>query len=329
MKKGIFVIITLLAVTFQTFTPTFALEKDIWSLIWRIQEKDPHHLLTENISTKSDWSFYVENKYNSQININKNDGSISYGKKWTSIKIQLPKNKRASRIENKNWQVIISDNITDIVIQWLDGGIRQIININSNNAEKYYDFPITLPTWYSLSEGFSWSITIYDDKKNLNMIIAKPWAKDANNTEISTYYSIENGNILRQHIEFNAESVFPITADPIWCGSLISSTSWINRWWTHPWSLSIEPTTCWRVIMTSYLPNIVGGIFQDFGWAETLIRTPASVHWDKTPWTSVYNSMYNQFLCHAQYVLLKDKWNLEPTRANVWYLSTIAAWCNP
>lgn len=61
------------------------------------------------------------------------------------------------------------------------------------------------------------------------MFITKPWAKDNNNNEIPTYYSIENGNILRQHIEFNSGSVFPITADPMWCGALISSTSWINR----------------------------------------------------------------------------------------------------
>ena len=52
-------------------------------------------------------------------------------------------------------------------------------------------------------------------------------------------------------------------------------------------------------------------------WEEMLSKTATSWHWDKSPGTSVFESMYYQYACHANFVMLKDAWNLEPTRPNV------------
>ena len=39
---------------------------------------------------------------------------------------------------------------------------------------------------------------------------------------------IVNGNILRQKIDFK-DAVFPVTADPTWCGDKINSAKWVER----------------------------------------------------------------------------------------------------
>lgn len=305
-------------------------KQNLTKLIQNISTKDPNKMKSEWIIKKNNWHYVVEqNHYNMNMDIDTVEKKITFRKKWVSFQIGMPIKKWEGTTETIDGQIISSSNSVNIITQAVDGGVRQIININSNDANKYYDFPLLLPSKYTLAMSESGSVNILDAEWKIYTMILTPWAKDANGSNIPTRYTIEPNNTIRQYIDFDENSKFPIIADPVWCGALISYTNWLYRWWNHPWSLSIEPTACWRVVMSSYSASFVSILFQQFGWSETLEKTPVSVHWDKSPWTSIYNSMYNQFICHAQYVLLKDKWNLEPTRADVGYLGTVWALCNP
>jgi hypothetical protein len=177
-----------------------------------------------------------------------------------------------------------------------------------------------LPTGYRLTQDKNGNVVILDASWGIYVSIAKPWAKDANGKEINTWYTIK-GSTLTQYVDFDKNSIFPIVADPIWCGQTIASTSWIYRWGTHPWSLSIEPTACgkWSLIYTAA-----------WYWQDLIAITPVSAHWNKAYGTTVYWSMYDQLFCHVDYAAwFKTPWNLEPTRPNVWYYAVVAALCNP
>ena len=160
--------------------------------------------------------------------------------------------------------------------------------------------------------------------------ILKPWAKDSDNKDLKTFYTVDN-NILRQHIETNSMTKYPVKADPTWCGRTYNSIKWIIR--ESLWSLSIIPSWCGRSMMVvgtiftsnyflrtpiSQLPNywLAESSFQDIAW-----NTPWHYQW---PWghkskddnSPIYRSMFKQYYCHMVGAFYKDEWNLEPWRGD-------------
>ena len=57
----------------------------------------------------------------------------------------IPQKSPFTTIKMLDGQLISSDEKSDIVTQSIDGGVRQMINIYSSDAEKIYDFSLTLP----------------------------------------------------------------------------------------------------------------------------------------------------------------------------------------
>ena len=105
---------------------------------------------------------------------------------------------------------------------------------------------------------------------------------------------------------------------PIWCGSAIQDVTWIQR--DGQWSASNNPTYCGRW-------NCGGG--QWACWQESYDKTPPSSQWDKQWNTNQYWSMYNQYVCHADYAKPKPgNWNLEPWRADKGYQGFVNSSCN-
>lgn len=299
-------------------------ERNMSEVIQGIAKQDPAQFLPNSINTTSEWVFTSEQKsYNIHMDINPSQKNVIFTKNNISIGISMPDQKSATMMKNHDGQVVSKENYYDVVIQSIDGGMRYVLNINSHKADKSYDFKMTLPTGYRLTQDKNGNVAILDAWGKTHADIAKPWAKDANGKEIKTWYIIQ-GSMLTQYVDFDKNSTFPIVADPTWCLQFISSTSWLYRAWTHPWSLSIIPTACGRGSLITG-----GGFYVNQSWNEVLNLTPVSIYWDKAYGNSTYWSMYNQYACHANFVFFKSNWNLEPTRPDVGYLTTVAAGCNP
>jgi len=121
--------------------------------------------------------------------------------------------------------------------------------------------------------------------------------------------------------------VFPVTADPTWCGNTINYVSWLKR--DGLWSASNYMTWCgaWNCMATWAC------------WEESYNKTPkcaqysgnicVTIPWNKQWNTNQYWSMYNQFVCHANYPAgLKSPWNLEPYKSDKGYWGFVANGCN-
>lgn len=114
--------------------------------------------------------------------------------------------------------------------------------------------------------------------------------------------------------------MFPVVADPIYCGNTVNSVKWINR--NGVWSASVSPTWCGRYSTRELWQN----------WEEVVSKTPSSSQWNKQWNTNQYWSMYNQFACHWldwRAFVFKGDWNLEPSRRDVGLEATRRADCNP
>lgn len=100
-------------------------------------------------------------------------------------------------------------------------GVRTTITIADSTASKEYEFAYDLPDGYKLVTAANYLGEEYDtgevyivDKDNIITTIIDPaWAKDANGSDIETYYKV-NGNKLIQVVNFDEDTAFPVVADP-------------------------------------------------------------------------------------------------------------------
>lgn len=107
----------------------------------------------------------------------------------------------------------------DIVLE----GFRSLVIIENADAPHKYDFEFNLPEGCKLVIDGEYinivnennMITDENGEQFYEIIgsIDPAWAKDSNGYSVDTYYRL-NGNTISQVVEFNAESAFPIIADP-------------------------------------------------------------------------------------------------------------------
>jgi Protein of unknown function (DUF2599) len=244
-----------------------------------------------------------------------------------------------------------SKNKVDKVIEAVDGGVRMIVNIPDANSPSSYDFPITLlaDEKLILNQDGSAAVTRSLSKEekdiipkkdlpeglkipeySIKLFIAKPWAKDAIGKELKTIYSVKS-NILTQNIDL-AGAVFPVVADPLWCGNQINSTNWYQNPDSAHWTLGVQPSACgiWGAT-TSWYTNYLGAWYDvcsasgTGGWCNYWTQDQSS-------------SMFYQFVCHYNQIgLLKliipgsgqGSWNLDEWRPNVGWALTLRYLCNP
>lgn len=287
-----------------------------------ITDQDPTNLpIKEMIQEDHDTFLSEQQSLGIEIEVDTEENSLTLEDNGVEIVIGMPnEDGENTEMEVVDGQVVSSSEELDVVVQAIEGGVRQIIKIDSKDSEKYYNFPVELPKGYAFHQDTSGNVTIRNKNNKVATYIPKPWAVDAAGNEIPTQYIIE-GTTLKQYVDIDKATEFPVIADPIWCGAAIKSVTWINRGGTHPWSASVTPTKC---------GSWLGGGFQDGAWQELIEKTPKSKHWDKKAGTTKSLSMYNQYFCHADWAGgLKSPWNLEPTRKNVGYAKTVKALCNP
>jgi hypothetical protein len=232
-------------------------------------------------------------------------------------------------------QINSGENTTyDILSEPVDGGLQNVITLKNEQAPVKYDFLLTENIGDSINLESNGSVTIKDINGNLKTLILPPWAKDANGKNLLTKFTI-NDNVLTQHID-TKNAIFPVTADPTWCGNIISSIWW---GWTNAYggkfTTHVKPTWCGRVsgnLTPAY--GILGAAANTwFAWAEFYDKTPWNENWnwsERQYGTNKYWSMYNQFICHYINPLAATKvvWRIDWWRPNKGLVATYWNKCN-
>ncbi len=209
----------------------------------------------------------------------------------------------------------------DIVSQPIDGGSQLVINLKDESAPQSYDFVLSEDPTDTIAILSNGGAELKDKEGKVKVSILPPWAKDANGKTLPTKYNAQK-TILTQEIDTSG-AVFPVVADPAWCGQSINSVNWINR--DNQYSASINPTWCGRVVETDTWA----------AWGEFYNKTPYHWTWnwnERAYGTSKYWSMFDQFKCHFANpiaAIVKGEWNLEPHRPHVGIVETFKKQCNP
>jgi Protein of unknown function (DUF2599) len=201
----------------------------------------------------------------------------------------------------------------DAIIESVDGGVKQTIKIKSSSSPSYYDFPMELTKDERIILNLDGSGKVVKTDGSNKMVILKPWAKDANNKDLKTWYEIIDNSTIRQRIDLN-KAAFPVVADPIWCGKSYFKLEWENRPSEGGWSLKVSPTWCGRQIGINYFE--AWETFKDVAWDAPW---HADFDWyNKASQnnTNKYWSMFKQYHCHSIVGPWKETWNLEPKRPN-------------
>ncbi|KUN09430.1 hypothetical protein AQI95_06400 [Streptomyces yokosukanensis] len=121
--------------------------------------------------------------------------------------------------------VYTSPGPVDTVVQpTTDGGSRTLNILKDSSAPRDYETGFTLPAGMKAVTHDDGSVSLYSEgddvadkapQKEPAGFFAAPWAKDANGKDIPTSYKVV-GNKLVQHVDFDADSAFPIVIDPSW-----------------------------------------------------------------------------------------------------------------
>lgn len=94
-----------------------------------------------------------------------------------------------------------------------DDGVQTLIQIPDASAPSEYRFPLNLPVGGQAALFDDGSVVISDDAGVATGGFRAPWAVDANGDSIPTSFRIE-GTTLIQTVAIDADTVFPVTADP-------------------------------------------------------------------------------------------------------------------
>lgn len=110
-----------------------------------------------------------------------------------------------------------------------ENGIRTFILLNNSSAPTQYDFEFVLPKGCRFVSGYELNIeevgmkeiAVMGDDGFIYGVIKEPWAKDATGESVETYYTYSDTTLM-QHISVDADTKFPVVADP-WYGTSIKT----------------------------------------------------------------------------------------------------------
>ncbi len=303
-------------------------KQEITNLLNNIKDKDPTKAVSKKLNQQTTTVFSsIQENLNIELNTNSKKTKVANSLKG-DVNIGIANSNLVNAVDIVDDKVVYTNsNNTETTVEAVDGGVRQVINIKSKDAPSVYDFPIELVAGDKLELAGEGGVV--KNKANQNkLLISKPWAKDAENRDLKTWYTVDN-NLLSQHIEL-ANATFPVVADPQWCGDMIWKTEWKNRAAEEGgWSLMVFPTWCGRS----------GGVnsHEDM-FKEVLDKAEKRYDlWSQDNWnndTEQGRSMYNQLRCHQMFAwFFKNSFNLEPHRPLVEWRTMISRnlpyACNP
>lgn len=105
-----------------------------------------------------------------------------------------------------------------------DGTIQITTVIENENSPTRYDYIIGFRGGQGLTLKDNGAVSVSSSDGSYRAEVATPWAKDANGHTVPTHYEV-HGSTLTQIVEFDAETAFPVVADP----SVITTTYTYSR----------------------------------------------------------------------------------------------------
>lgn len=276
------------------------------------------------------------------------DKKINIIKGNNKIEIGTPAEIQNNNITVQDDKIIYEskNNTVDLTVENVEGGVRQVIVIHDKNQPNRYTFPMKLEEGQKFIKNHDESVKVVDNNEKTILIILKPWAKDKDNKDLQTYYEVEDKQIV-QYINFE-NAVFPISADPTWCGGQIQHSRWKEgdpytdnetRKKIMDWSMNVKLNWCGRMTASTGCVafNVLMCASGSFGggwdaW-ETAYNMAGPHYRFKERWygSSTYWKMYHQFICHYANPMtwFKDEYNIDPWRYNVGQINTYKSLCNP
>lgn len=100
----------------------------------------------------------------------------------------------------------------DMAVTASEAGFSSYIVIHNETAPTRYEFDVTLPTGFKMSENGAGGVNILNADDGIIGIIAAPWAFDADGEAVTTQFKL-NGDTLVQTVE-HAGVAYPVIADP-------------------------------------------------------------------------------------------------------------------
>lgn len=196
---------------------------------------------------------------------------------------------------------------TDVAVQAVDGGARQVYVLADSTAATSISFNVGSDTPVSITTNDNGSLDVRTADGTSLAGINAPWAVDATGSALPTSFEI-NGSLVTQHVDTTGAH-FPVTADPTICGNKIDRVDRIRR--DGGWTLSVRPTGCGRWWN---------------GWDGWIEAQRESGRWYSG---SQGRAMWNQYICHFDWAPWKSTWNLDEWRPDVGYWTTVRRACNP
>lgn len=156
-------------------------------------------------------------------------GGITLTAEAESLSISLPFAESADPATVERSGIVSYDNkngSTSVPIVTNDGVVQINTVISQPSAPTRYKYELTLPDGGQIVTANSGLVVVNADGDPVAHV-APAWAKDANGSPVPTHYEL-NGNTLVQVVDFTADTVFPIVADPavtwLWWGRTIKYT---------------------------------------------------------------------------------------------------------
>lgn len=95
------------------------------------------------------------------------------------------------------------------------GGTQTSFVLNGPSAPTDYPVQIKANGDGALKLEADGSITILNPDGTISSTLAVPWARDANEAAVPTWYTVED-NTVTQHIDTSSVTSWPVVADPFW-----------------------------------------------------------------------------------------------------------------
>ncbi|MFF5494564.1 hypothetical protein [Streptomyces aquilus] len=109
-----------------------------------------------------------------------------------------------------------------------DGGFRALFALADSGAPHQQSFRMTLPEGATIRQTAEGGLVVLGASGSIIGGLETPWAKDANGKAVPTSYTLE-GNTVTQTVTPNADTAFPVVADPKWTWGIISGTVYFNK----------------------------------------------------------------------------------------------------
>ena len=133
----------------------------------------------------------------------------------------------------------------DIAVVASEAGFSAYTIIHNETAPTAYEFDVTLPTGFKMSENEAGGVNILNADDGIEGIIVAPWAFDADGEAVTTQFKL-SGDTLVQTVE-HADAAYPVIADPeyfsiriplnraeiVWCSSPYNRLLCFRAYVTH------------------------------------------------------------------------------------------------